>query len=149
MNTLDTRDLYTRKCELEALRDAVEAAREELTDAGFPTGTMRSEIPEEFSHLIKDLDSALEDFGDEEKEELKALEDVENQIGMSAFLHGETLIPERDFKEYARELAEDIGAIPDNAKWPCTCIDWEQAAEELKQDYSSLEYEGKTYYFRS
>ena len=48
----------------------------------------------------------------------------------------------------AQELAEDCGLIPDDAKWPCNCIDWEQAAEELQVDYSTVEYDGETYYYR-
>lgn len=47
------------------------------------------------------------------------------------------------------QLAEDVGAIPDNLKWPCTCIDWDQAARELKYDYTSADFDGVTYYYRS
>ena len=60
-----------------------------------------------------------------------------------------TLIPERDFKEYAQELAEEIGAIPDDVSWPMTCIDWERAARELLMDYTSVTYDGTDYYIRS
>jgi antirestriction protein len=52
------------------------------------------------------------------------------------------------FEEYAQELADDIGAIPKDASWPATCIDWEQAARELQQDYSSVEIDGTTYWYR-
>lgn len=58
------------------------------------------------------------------------------------------LIRDSYFKDHAMELAEDCGMIPDNAKWPCTCIDWEQAARELRQDYSSVEFDGVTYWYR-
>ena len=34
-----------------------------------------------------------------------------------------TMIPEYDFAEYAQELAEDIGAIDRDAKWPVYCIE--------------------------
>ena len=57
-------------------------------------------------------------------------------------------IPENDFKEYAIEFAEDIGAIENCCHWPATCIDWEQAVDELKQDFSCFEYNGTTYYYR-
>jgi antirestriction protein len=60
-----------------------------------------------------------------------------------------TMIPEYDFAEYAQELAEDIGAISQDAKWPVYCIDWERAARELKMDYTSVRVNGTTYYFRS
>ena len=60
-----------------------------------------------------------------------------------------TMIPEYDFAEYAQELAEDIGAIDRDAKWPVYCIDWERAARELKMDYTSVRVNGTTYYFRA
>ena len=33
--------------------------------------------------------------------------------------------------------------------WPYSCIDWEQAAEELQQDYMSVEFDGVTYWMRA
>ncbi len=59
-----------------------------------------------------------------------------------------TAIRESYFKTYAQELAEDIGAIPENAAWPARCIDWDQAARELKMDYTGVEFAGVTYYVR-
>ena len=61
---------------------------------------------------------------------------------------GEVLIRDSYFKAYAMELADDIGAVPDNAQWPCTCIDWDQAARELQMDYTAVEYDGVTYWMR-
>lgn len=44
----------------------------------------------------------------------------------------------RDEEEYAMQLAEETGAIPEGLGWPCTCIDWEAAWRELTFDgYSS------------
>jgi antirestriction protein len=51
-------------------------------------------------------------------------------------------------KAYAQDFAEDIGAIDRNAGWPLGCIDWEAAADELKSDYSSIEFDGVTYWVR-
>lgn len=62
--------------------------------------------------------------------------------------HGETLIRYSYFKEYAQELAEDCGMIPANLAWPCTCIDWDQAARELQMDYTSVDFDGVTYWVR-
>lgn len=50
--------------------------------------------------------------------------------------------------DYAQQLAEDIGAINENATWPNNCIDWDQAVRELKFDYSFVRYEGTLYVFR-
>lgn len=59
-----------------------------------------------------------------------------------------TLIRDDYFEDYARELANDIGAIDRNATWPANCIDWEQAASELQVDYSTVEYGEVTYWYR-
>lgn len=165
---LDTRDLNKRKEELEALRDAVTEAEEALREAKESFGESEREEPaitdegteawDEWSaendtleEAVTDAESALEvaisDFTDDEKEELAELENLESEI--SQWRHGEAMIPESEFEDYARQFAEDIGAIPDDAQWPCTCIDWERAARELAVDYSTVTYQGTDYYVRS
>ncbi|PVU81323.1 hypothetical protein DDP54_15595 (plasmid) [Cellulomonas sp. WB94] len=52
-------------------------------------------------------------------------------------------------EEYAQDLAESIGAISSDATWPCTCIDWEQAARELFTDYVSVQSPFGVYVFRN
>jgi hypothetical protein len=32
--------------------------------------------------------------------------------------------------------------------WPRNCIDWKEAAEQLQQDYSCVEFDGTTYWYR-
>jgi antirestriction protein len=59
-----------------------------------------------------------------------------------------TLIRESYFEDYAQELAEDIGAVNRDATWPNNCIDWEQAARELRMDYSPITIDGVTYFYR-
>lgn len=59
-----------------------------------------------------------------------------------------TLIRESHFREYAEELAEDIGAINSDAAWPNNHIDWDAAADELKVDYTTVELDGVTYWYR-
>ena len=165
MKILDTRDLYQRKCELEELRDALTEAREALADAekeleehhatqkgeeyDEETWEEQSEaLQEAVSDAEGNVESALIDFGEDEKTELEELEALEGEI--SEFMHGEAMIPEDDFEDYARELAEDIHrkAIRD-ASWPFTCINWSDAADELRQDYSEIEYQGSTYLVRA
>lgn len=60
----------------------------------------------------------------------------------------DSFIPDADFEDYARELAEDVGAIDRSAGWPACHIDWEAAADSLKMDYTALEYRGRTYWAR-
>lgn len=92
--------------------------------------------------------AAFED--DAEATELKALQELaEESEGSADWRYGETLIADSYFEDYARELAEDIGAIDREAGWPATCIDWEEAADQLKVDYFSVEYKGMTFWIRS
>lgn len=58
-----------------------------------------------------------------------------------------TLISEVYFVEYAQELCQDIGAIPDD--FPSYIeIDWEVTARNIQMDYSEIDIDGLTYYFR-
>lgn len=59
-----------------------------------------------------------------------------------------TLIRDSYFRDYAEELADDIGAIDSKASWPNNCIDWDRAARELQMDYSTVEFDGVTYWYR-
>ena len=51
------------------------------------------------------------------------------------------------FVKYAQELADDLcaarGAL---VRWPFTCIDWQEAADELQQDYYDVDFDGVTYW---
>ncbi len=143
IRTLDIEELNTRLSELEGLRDTLNDARDALRES-------MDESEEE--DLKAAVDSASDDFGDDEAGELKQLESLKDDIGESRGKindEGGPFVHENDFEAYAQELAEDIGAIPDDARWPCTCIDWEKAADELKMDYSSVEWNGETYLYRS
>lgn len=55
-----------------------------------------------------------------------------------------------DIAEFAEQLAEDTGAMPDTSSWPAGCIDWERAGNELLMgDYWAAEAEsGGIYVFR-
>lgn len=62
--------------------------------------------------------------------------------------HGETLIRDSYFEEYAQQLAEDIGAVDRDANWPLNRIDWEAAADDLKVDYTTVDFDGVEYWIR-
>ena len=144
MNIIDTRDLQTRLDELEALRDAVTEAETNLQNHVAPAG---GEDDTEKEELEEALESAQDEFGEDEQRELKELENISTSI--SDFRHGETLIDKDDFEEYAQELAEDIGAIDRNASWPLNHIDWTAAASALADDYTEVSYQGTDYYVRA
>lgn len=48
-------------------------------------------------------------------------------------------------EEFAQQIAEDMGDIQEDVKWPYTAIDWELAARDLMYDF--CEHDG--YYFRN
>ncbi len=98
--------------------------------------------------LRGDVEADIAD--DEEKAELAALEALaEEASGYAAdWQYGEALIRDSYFKTYAEELADDIGAIDKAANWPCNCIDWDEAARQLKQDYTCVDFAGVEYWIR-
>jgi len=75
--------------------------------------------------------------------------DQEGRDATSEWLDGEALIRDSYFEDYARELAQDIGAIGKGEVWPLTCIDWEHAARELQHDYTTVDFDGVEYWVRS
>lgn len=92
---------------------------------------------------------------DDEKDEFNEiksfLESVEGNGGDQKWRgswYPVSFIRDSYFEEYAEELAEDTGAISRDMQWPLNCIDWEQATNELKVDYSSVEIGGTTYWYR-
>lgn len=129
-NLIDSRDVIARIEELTEERDAwVEEKRE------------AEGLPEE-------EDEELRIEWDHENPELAALLALaEEAEGYSSdWNRGATLIRESYFGDYAREFAEDIGAVDNTAGWPCTCIDWEKAARELAMDYTLVNFDGVDYY---
>ena len=81
--------------------------------------------------------------------ELFALESLQEEAESSPdWEFGEQLIRDSYFKEYAQSFAEDIGAVKSDATWPNNCIDWDEAADMLTQDYFSVEFVNVTYWIR-
>lgn len=100
--------------------------------------------------IIEAAETALDEYyATDEGCELKALESLQEECeGYSEWKHGEALIKDSYFEDYARELADDIGAVKENDAWPNRCIDWEEAAAELQQDYTTVSFDGEYYWIR-
>jgi len=109
-------------------------------------GTLFSTLDEFVEEAARDTTDLLYD----EANEYKQLRDLAEQAeGYSDWKDGATLIRESYFKDYAQQLAEDIGAVNADATWPNNCIDWDQAARELEVDYTQVDFDGVTYLIRS
>jgi hypothetical protein len=87
---------------------------------------------------------------DEDAEELRSLRALalEGASVSEDWTYGATLVRDSYFVTYAQEFADDIGAVPDDLSWPASCIDWDKAAWELRMDYSSVDFDGVTYWVR-
>jgi hypothetical protein len=156
IDILSMDDLTARFAELRderaGLVEAVEEAQGALNDLPDDTDSEdREEAENEFAYARKQVAEFDENDGDELEKLTQLLDELRGYGGDHQFegdWYPGSLIAESDFEDYARELAEDIGAIPDDAQWPCTCIDWEKAARELQTDYSSVTYDGTDYLYR-
>ena len=99
---------------------------------------------------IEELEADEESLEPDEKDELEALRKLAGEAGSSPdWEYGETLIRDSYFRDYAQELAEDCGMIKSDCSWPYTCIDWDQAANELKMDYFCVDFDGVDYWIRA
>lgn len=153
---IDSRAVIERIEELESLledceneaREAAERARIEFLAA------LEDGEPYDEEDLVRAMDAAAAEHepDTDDVEELAALKALAEEAESSPdWIYGEVLIRDSYFREYAEQLADDIGAV--NCKhandWPLRHIDWERAAEELKADYFSVDYDGVEYWIRS
>ncbi len=142
---LDSRSLESKAddlaSELEDLREEYEATIEEMRQA---EGTLDGE---QLSVEARDRLASMRDEIAEVREALDAIVELRGEVG--EWYDGATLIHEDHFEDYARDFAEDIGAIDSDAHWPSTCIDWTRAADELKMDYYLVSYGSHDYYVRA
>jgi len=178
-DTIDSRDVIARFAELtadkESLESEVESVQEQVTEAqdgleeakaDYETAIENEDDAEtikELAGVVKRAKNDLKVAKDElegakdnlecwddadEYESLRVLCD-EGELSSVEWADGVTMIRDSYFEDYAQELAEEIGAINHNLNWPNNCIDWERAANELKQDYTSIEFDGVEYWVRS
>ena len=139
---IDSRDLAKRLEELQderqELLDALEEAEKELSDS-------EEEDKSELEESVTEAKQALQEFELDNLEEMQELESLENEI--SEWSDGNTLIPEEDFVDYCQELCEDIGDVSRDLH-SYIVIDWDATADNIKADYSEVEYQGNTYLVR-
>ena len=125
MRYLDTRELVERRNDLQDEKDVFDER----------IGRQVQLFPD----FVMDTD-ALQELG--------ALIELLEEIGESSVEAGVTLIPDPEFEDYARQFAEDIGAVTGEERWPLSHIDWAAAAEDLQSDYSSISFRGIDYWYR-
>lgn len=146
---IDSRDVIAMVADLESQIEDLNSEMEakdleiELIDSESEEG--REKIAD-LSLEIDDLQGQRSDL-QERLNPVKALAD-ECEGYASDWQYGATLIRDDYFEDFAREEAESLGLIKDEIGWPYDCIDWQEAAEQLQQDYSSVDFDGVTYWVR-
>ena len=135
---IDTRDLIERRDELK--QDMLNSFLEDF---------------EHYADRTDDFDDILfeeeeiqnwKEYWSDELEEIAEIDSIEDELG-SEFEYGVTLVNEDYWEEYVEDLLIEIGYLPkDLPSW--IEIDWKATAENVKQDYTEVEYQGRTYYGR-
>lgn len=136
---IDSRDVIER---IEELQDERQPLADALEEAEADDDAAATEAAQ----------TALQEWdATEEGEELRALLALQDEAeGYSDWQHGAALIRDSYFEDYARDLAEDLhGNAIRNAEWPYSHIDWEAAADALKQDYTCVDFAGVDYWVQS
>lgn len=168
---IDSRDVIARidylKGELADLTQEVENARAALEesqearerlpcegDGQAPNSASSAdyELAEKADECAAELtaaQTALKDWHDSsEGEELLALLELADEGETCGdWHHGATLIHEDYFTDYCVQLVQDIGDLPHNIPGYLV-IDWEATADNLRQDYTSIDFGGVTYFVR-
>lgn len=135
IRTLDITALNERLTELRNARDAF----------------ITEQSVEDSDAARADARIAWESENEDDAAELARLEALGDEIGTKGDLindEGGPFVDEADWEDYAREVAEDIGAISGDESWPCSYIDWSRAADALRMDYSEVTFDGVTYLYR-
>ena len=77
------------------------------------------------------------------------IERIEAEQYAEDWQYGTTLIRESYFTEYCRDLVADLGYLSDNLPpFIGDNIDWDGVADDLKMDYTEVDFDGVTYLVR-
>lgn len=143
---LDSGSVDERIAELEGERESL---ADDVTTATEESQAIdQEELGMERRDALEAAEKSLQEWDDDNGDELKHLIAFREEADSSEWRYGVTLIRETHFEQYARDFAEDIGAMKDCDKWPATCIDWKEASSELQQDFTGADFDGVTYYFQ-
>jgi hypothetical protein len=63
------------------------------------------------------------------------------------YKYGEPLVSDDNWVDHARTIVEDCFDI-DTTTFPGDCLDWDEVARRLQDDYTAIEYGDTTYWVR-
>lgn len=126
----------------------------DLTSASTFTGSDVEDLIDTLTDERDDLEDQDADDDDNDgeievlNEQIKMLKEFleELQANSSDWRH-ETVIADDHFVAYAQDIADELSDA-DFMQWPFDCIDWEKAADRLKEDYNSADLDGEEFWIR-
>ncbi len=175
-DVIDSRDVIARIEELESdisgWEDDIESYQDEIIQFEsdiFDKENESSELDDdkeadEIAEIENNIESLQSDIGyledtintirndiEEAQEELTPLKELASDAEDYAldWTYGATLIRDTYFTEYAKELVQDIGDLPQDI--PCYIennIDWDGVASDIQMDYTSVDFAGVEYWIR-
>lgn len=154
-DVIDSRDVIERIEELQGARDSLLEDIEEAREAfrALPKDKADPEYSREDHELSADGIQAKEDaltvWDVDNGDELKALLNLQEEAEGYApdWRHGATMIRDSYFTDYCEELVKDIGDLPKDIP-SYLVIDWDATAENLKVDYTEVDFDGVAYWIR-
>lgn len=146
-NMLDVRDLIERYEELEDELSAITDIEDEIE-------SLDPEEDKEEIRIAKENLEAKQKELEDEQEEFEKLGKILDELkgnGGDEQWRGDwypiTLINSDYFTEYTEELLKDCGFIPQELPWWIK-IDWEETADNVKVDYTTIDIDYETFYYR-
>ena len=136
---LDTRDLIDEREEL----------KQSILDSFLETFPQYEDMTDSFEDIRFEEEEieSWKEYWFTELAVIEAIDELEDEVG-SEWRYVVTLIEEDEFEDYCEELVTDCGYISrDFPSW--IEIDWEATASNVRQDYSEVDYQGRTYLFRA
>jgi phage-related minor tail protein len=153
IDTIDLRTITERFEELSGWKRELEEAQAELES--HQESDSQDEDSEQREKLEENVTMAESNFGEDEKQEYKEIEDLLDELRGNGGDHQYDgnwypgmLIAEHDFTEYAQDLVEEIEDLPSGMP-SYIVVDWEATANNLKADYATVEFKGTDYLYRA
>lgn len=131
------------------LRDLAELAEEcrDVLDPENEPDTYDDEERQEAREVLVKLSKLADDLNQANDE--TDGDSVSEALNDAMGYYGPTLLSEDYFPEYVKEFVSDCGYIP--AELPgfiANNIDWDGVAEDMKQDFTSVTFDGEDWYIR-
>lgn len=131
------------------LRDLAELAEEcrDVLDPENEPDTYDDDERQEAREVLAKLSKLADDLNqaNDETDGDSVAEALNDAMGY----YGPTLLSESYFPDYVKEFVSDCGYIPSELpEFIANNIDWDGVADDMKQDFTSVTFDGEDWYIR-